>query len=137
MSLAPRPDQPHKPRPAAASSASSASTPERDRALARKPRLGFRRAEGIDALVRGFLSSDDVRKMKRFAAVRGALDRVLSDKEQPKVQAMHLAAGVLTLEVSDGVLLGELRNHRTHDLLSSLGEAGTTVTRIAWRLARK
>lgn len=112
-------------------------SPERDRALARKPRLGYRRAEGIDDLVKGFLSSEDVRRMKRFAAVRGALNTVLSDKEQPKVQAIGIAAGVLTLEVSDGVLLGELRNHRTHDLLSALAEAGTTVTRLAWRLARK
>lgn len=104
-------------------------SPERDRALARKPRLGFRKAEGIDSLVRGFLSSEEVRRMKRFAAVRGALAEVLSDKELTKVAPISIAAGVLTMEVADGVMLGELRNHRNHDLLSALAETGTTVTR--------
>lgn len=112
-------------------------SPERDRALARKPRLGFRKAEGIDSLVRGFLSSDEVRQMKRFAAVRGALAETLTEKELAKVKPISIAAGVLSMEVADGVLLGELRNHRNHDLLSALAEAGTTVTRIAWRLAKK
>ena len=105
--------------------------------MARKPRLGFRKAEGIDSLVRGFLSSDEVRQMKRFAAVRGALAEALSEKELLKVKPISIAAGVLTMEVADGVLLGELRNHRNHDLLSALAEGGTAVTRIAWRLAKK
>jgi len=112
-------------------------SPERDRALARKPRVGYRKAEGIDALVRGFLSSDEVRRMKRFAAVRGALAEALTEKELAQVTPLSIAAGVLTMEVSNGVLLGELRNHRQHDLLSALAEGGTTVTRIAWRLAKK
>ena len=75
--------------------------------------------------------------MKRFAAVRGALAEALTEKELAKVKPISIAAGVLTMEVADGVLLGELRNHRNHDLLSALAEAGTTVTRIAWRLAKK
>ena len=110
--------------------------PERDRMLARKPRQGPRWAEGIDHLVKGFLSSEDVRRMKRFARVRGAIDRVLSDKERPKVAAVSLTAGVLTLEIADGVLLGELRNHRSQALLEALIEDSTGVTRIAWRLRR-
>lgn len=112
-------------------------SPERDRALARKPRLGYRKAEGIDDLVRGFLSSEEVRRMKRFAAVRGALAQALTEKELLKVKPISISAGALTLEVADGVLLGELRNHRNHDLLSALAEGGTAVTRIAWRLAKK
>jgi hypothetical protein len=112
-------------------------SPERDRALARKPRLGFRKAEGIDALVRGFLSSEEVRRMKRFAAVRGALALALNETELLKVKPISIRAGVLSLEVADGVLLGELRNHRNHDLLSALAAGGTAVTRIAWRLAKK
>ncbi len=111
-------------------------SPERDRALARKPRYAYRNAEGIDQLVKGFLRSEDVRRMKRFARVRGALDSVLSERERPKVQAISIQAGVLTLEVTDSVLLGELRNHRAHQLLAALVEAGTTVTRLNWRIAR-
>ena len=112
-------------------------SPERDRWLARKPRLGPRRAESIDHLVRGFLSSEDVRRMKRFARVRGAIDAVLAERERKKVQAVSLQAGVLTLEVADSVLLGELRNHRAHALLAALAEAGTGVTRLNWRIVRK
>lgn len=111
--------------------------PERDRLLARKPRLGYRNAEGIDQLVKGFLSSEDVRKMKRFAKVRGAIDQVLTERERPKVQAISLQVGVLTLEVADSVLLGELRNHRAHALLKVLIDEGTGVTRLNWRIARK
>lgn len=111
-------------------------SPERDRALASKPRLSFRKAEGIDQLVKGFLSSEDVRRMKRFAKVRGALDEVLSERECSRVKPIGISDGVLTVEVSDSVLLGELRNHRAHALISSLTKAGTSVTRIAWRLAK-
>ncbi len=112
-------------------------SPERDRALARKPRYGFRKAEGIDQLVKGFLSSEDVRRMKRFAKVRGALDAVLNERERSKVKPIGIADGVLTLEVADSVLLGELRNHRAHALLKALAYDGTGVTRLAWRLAKR
>jgi hypothetical protein len=105
--------------------------------LARKPRLFPRRAEGIDQLVKGFLSSEDVRRMKRFAKVRGALDAVLGERERAKVAPIAIQEGVLTVEVADSVLLGELRNHRAAALLSALAEAGTGVVRIQWRIARR
>jgi hypothetical protein len=112
-------------------------SPERDRALARKPRLYPRKAEGIDQLVKGFLSSEDVRRMKRFAKVRGALDTVLGERERVKVTPISIQEGVLTVEVADSVLLGELRNHRAAALLAALAEAGTSVVRINWRIARR
>ncbi len=112
-------------------------SPERDRALARKPRYAFRKTEGIDQLVKGFLSSEDVRRMKRFAKVRGALDAVLNERERAKVKPVGITEGVLTLEVADSVLLGELRNHRAHALVAALADDGTGVTRIAWRLAKR
>ncbi len=112
------------------------SQPYRDRRLAAKPRLFGRRPEGIEQLVKGFLTSEDVKRMKRFARVRGAIDGVLTERERTRVQPVSLQVGVLTLEVTDSVLLGELRNHRAHQLLQALAEARTGVTRLAWRVAR-
>ena len=75
--------------------------------------------------------------MKRFAKVRGALDTVLGERERVKVTPISIQEGVLTVEVADSVLLGELRNHRAAALLAALAEAGTSVVRINWRIARR
>jgi Dna[CI] antecedent, DciA len=108
----------------------------RDRSLARKPRIFGRKAESIDHLVKGFMRSPDVQRMRRFAKVQGALKLVLNDRELPLVEPVSLNNGVLTLSVRSAILLGELRNHRTHAILAALIEAGSTATRIAWRLEK-
>ncbi len=110
--------------------------PQRDRRLATKPRQFGKRTNTVDELARMFLKSDDLQRMRRFARVRGSLDRVLGERERSKVQPVHLAAGVLTIEVADTVLLGELRTHRVTALLQALAEDRTGITRLQWRLAR-
>ncbi len=108
----------------------------RDRELARQPRYGGSRVESFDHLVKGFLTSEEVARMKRFGRVRGALDKVLSATEAPKVQPVRLVQGQLTLEVADGILLAELRSHRQTALLEALAADRTGVTRLVWRLKK-
>lgn len=110
--------------------------PGRDRALAHRPRLpGTPRRESLDHLVHSFMKSEEVAKMRRFARVRGALETALGPAAA-KVTPVRLAAGVLTLEVKDGVLLAELRTMRSTQLLQILADQRTGVTRLMWRIAR-
>jgi len=108
---------------------------ERDRRLARQPRYGAR-IETFDHLVKDFLSSEEVQRMKRFARVRGSLDRVLTERESAKVSPVRLAQGQLTLEVADNILMTELRGHRQAALLAALAADHTGVTRLVWRLKK-
>ncbi len=109
---------------------------QRDREMARKQRFGGSRLESFDHLVKSFLSSDDVHRMRRFGRVRGSLDRVLTEAESAKVQPVRLVQGQLTLEVTDNILMSELRGHRQVALLASLAADHTGVTRLVWRLKK-
>lgn len=112
------------------------SNPERDRRLAGEPRYQPRRAQELGDLVKSFMRSDEVRRMKRFQAVAAALAEVVPAERLAKVRPVSIAAGVLTLEVADAVLMAELRAHHQAALVASLTAHGAAANRIQWRLAR-
>lgn len=113
------------------------SDPERDRRIAATYRRGPRPMAAIDQALKGFLSSDDIAKMKRWAKVRGALDQVLGPALSSRCTPVRLTAGALVLAVSDGVLLSELRQIRERQLISALVAAGTVASRIIWQIAAR
>lgn len=113
------------------------STPERDRALASRPRDGWRRAEGLDRELDSFRRSPEYAAMRRFARIHGALNEVLPERARGKVKAVNLRAGTLVLEVADGVLLAELRLTCARQVLAALAAAGTGTSRLTWRVARR
>jgi hypothetical protein len=110
--------------------------PDRDRRLARQPRYAYRRAEGLGDAVDDLLGGEAGRRMRRFQRVAPALRDILPPNLLAKVRPILLQSGMLTLEVSDGMALHELRNHHAHALLEALAAAGTGVSRLAWRLAK-
>lgn len=113
------------------------STPERDRALASRPRDGWRRADGLDRELDSFRRSPEYAAMRRFARIHGALNEVLPERARGKVKAVNLRAGTLVLEVADGVLLAELRLTCARQVLAALAAAGTGTSRLTWRVARR
>ena len=113
------------------------STPERDRALAAKPRDGWRRASPLGNLVEDFRHSPEFAAMKRFTRVNTALKQALPANIHGKVRAIAMRTGTLTLEVADGVLLAELRTTATRRILEALAAGGTGATRLIWRVARR
>jgi hypothetical protein len=112
------------------------STPERDRHFARQARYGFRAAEPVRDAVDDLLGGEAGRRMRRFQRVAPALREALPERLLAKLRPVSMQGGVLTLEVSDGMALHELRQHHAHALLDRLAAGGTGVTRLAWRLAR-
>ena len=113
-----------------------ASNPDRDLHLARRQRLGFRRAEPLANEIAHLLGSEDFQRMRRFQKVNGALREVLSAAQVQRLKAVSLKAGLLTIEVIDGPLLAELRQHHERAVLDVLARAGTGVSKVAWRLGR-
>lgn len=111
--------------------------PERDRRLAQRPRQRPRYAETVGDVLDSVLDREAMARMRRFGRVAGALKAVLPANALAKVRPVDLRAGVLTLEVDDSPLLAELRQHRAHALQVELAAAGTGVSRVAWRLARR
>ena len=110
--------------------------PERDRELARRPRYRRRTAAPVADLVQSLLSGEAAARMRRFARVATAMNRVLDERTRARVRPVTLAAGVLTMEVTDGTLLAELRQHRDHELRAALVAAGAGVERIVWRVRK-
>ena len=113
------------------------SNPARDRALAARPRHGFRNAVGIEAMAQQFLKSQSMRDAKRFQRVIGVLRRELGPELAQHVTPHALRAGTLTLVVADSILLAELRNHLHHNILEACVVAGAGVTEIIYRVARR
>ena len=109
-------------------------SPDRDRRLAHKPRYGYRRAEEVADVVGGFMSSEAVKRMKRFQRVVPALREVVPAALLEKLTPVRLQGPTMTLEVVDGVALSELRQHHAHAILAALAAGGTGITRLAWRL---
>jgi predicted nucleic acid-binding Zn ribbon protein len=116
---------------------SGTSDPLRDRQLAAQPRLRARNATPLADAVDGWLKSEEARRLRRFQRVAAALKQSLDARALARVRPLTFRSGVLTLEVTDGPLLAELRQHRQHALLDALAKAGTGVSRIQWRLARR
>ena len=111
--------------------------PERDRRLAQRPRQGPRYAESVADVLDDVLDREALARMRRFGRVAGALKAVLPANVLAKVRPVDLRAGTLTLEVDDSPLLAELRQHRAQELQAQLAAAGTGISRVAWRLARR
>jgi hypothetical protein len=112
------------------------SNPDRDRRLAQRRRYGFRDSEAVGESLSSFLDSPEAQRMRRFQKVAPALRAAISEALLKKVTPVRMQGGVLTLEVSDGMALHELRQHATHALLEALAAHGTGVSRLQWRLAR-
>jgi hypothetical protein len=111
--------------------------PLRDRRLASKPRYAYRRADDLGSELTRLRQSPEFAAMRRFARIHGALAEVLPEAIRGKVKAIAERAGTVTLEVSDGVLLAELRSTRARDILNALAAAGTGASRLVWRVARR
>ena len=113
------------------------SGPERDRRQAQRHRQGPRWAEPLGDVLDSVLDREALARMRRFGRVAGALTRTLPAKAVGKVRPVDLRAGTLTLEVDDSPLLAELRQHHAHAVQAELASAGTGVSRVQWRLARR
>ena len=114
----------------------AASNPKRDRRLAARPRYRFRDAEPLGDEIEALLGSETIRRLKRFQKVTDALKGAVGEAILAKLKPVRLQAGVLTVEVLDGPLLAELRQHRERAVLQALAQAGTGVTAVQWRIAR-
>ena len=110
--------------------------PERDRRLAAKPRYRFRAAQPLGNEIEYLLGSETFRRLKRFQKVTDALKTAVGASILAKLKPVRMQAGVLTIEVTDGPLLAELRQHHERKVLQSLTLAGTGVTQVTWRIAR-
>lgn len=111
--------------------------PERDRAIARQVRHGYRKALDAGKVLDAWWRSADGQRIRRNRRLAGALRSVLSEAELDKVEPISIKQGVLTLAVADNLLLSELRNHRHGALVAQLVEQGTGIGRIVYRLKRK
>ena len=87
-------------------------------------------------VVGALMKSEEIQRMRRFQRVNGALKDALPERHRAKLKPTQLKGGVLTIEVDDGLLLAELRQHHNHAVLGALATAGTGVSRVVWRLAR-
>ena len=112
------------------------SGPARDRYLARQVRHGPRFAKEAGRLVETWWRGPDGQRIRRNRRLAGAMKHALSDAELEKVEPVTIKQGVLTLAVSDNLLLSELRNHRHGALIAALVEHGTRISRIVYRLKR-
>jgi predicted nucleic acid-binding Zn ribbon protein len=113
-----------------------ASNPERDRRLAARARYRYRAANALGDEIESLLGSETFRRLKRFQKVTDALKAAVGEQLLPKLKPTRIQAGVLTIEVIDGPLLAELRQHRERAVLQALAQAGTGVTEVQWRIAR-
>ncbi len=110
--------------------------PDRDRTLAARPRNRPRYAEPLADLAGSFMKSEEIQRLRRFQRAAGALKATLTEKQRARIKPILLSGGQLTIEVADGPLLAELRQHVEHALLAALAAEGTGISRIAWRLMR-
>ena len=110
--------------------------PERDRRLAAQPRYRFRGAKPLADEIESLLGSETFRRLRRFQKVADALKSAVGETFLNRIKPVRMQAGVLTIEVLDGPLLAELRQHRERAILQALTQAGTGVTQVTWRIAR-
>lgn len=111
-------------------------SPERDRRLASRPRLGPRYATSVGDVAKWVMGDAEMQRRKRFLRVTGVLKEVLDPRHINRIKPIRFAGGTLTIDVADGPLLAELRQHLEPRLLEACARAGTGVERIQWRLAR-
>ncbi len=113
------------------------SGPERDRRLSAKPRYGYRATKPLAHEISQLLRSETFRKLRRFQRVNDALKSALGETFLSRIKPTSLKAGVLIIEVADSPLLAEIKQHYDHRVTQSLADAGTGVSRVQWRLARR
>jgi hypothetical protein len=104
--------------------------------LAAQPRHAPRRSVALGTVVADLMRSEEIQRLRRFQRINGALRAALPAGQLAKITPIQLKGGVLTLDVSDGPLLAELRQHHAHQLLAALAAAGTGVSRVQLRLAQ-
>lgn len=110
--------------------------PERDRRLAAQPRYRYRSAQPLGEEIADLLDSEAFRRLRRFQRVNDVLRERLPASHLTRLKPVRFQAGVLHIDVRDGPLLAELRQHHERALLAALASAGTGVTQVRWRLAR-
>jgi hypothetical protein len=111
--------------------------PERDRRIAAKPRHNYRAAQPLAEEISSLLGSDAFRRLRRFQRVNDALKSAIGETFLQRIHPVSLKAGVLIIEVPDNPLLAELKQHYNHLVIHALSTAGTGVSRVIWRLARR
>lgn len=104
--------------------------------MAARPRYRYRAADSLGDEIEDLLGSETFRRLRRFQKVTDALKGALGETLLTRLKPVRLQAGVLTIEVVDGPLLAELRQHRERAVLQALAQAGTGVTGVQWRIAR-
>jgi hypothetical protein len=82
------------------------------------------------------MKSEEIQRLRRFQRVNGALSGALPASQLARITPIQLKGGVLTIDVADGLLLAELRQHHAQRLLAALATAGTGVSRVHLRLAK-
>jgi hypothetical protein len=112
------------------------SQPERDRAQAGRPRYRARYAQSLSDEMAALLGSETFRRLKRFQQVNDVFAECLSPAHVAKIKPISSKAGLLVIDVSDTILLSELKQHYEARLLRTLAHAGTGISRIQWRLAK-
>ena len=110
--------------------------PERDRALARRTHYGPRFATPLGEVAKWVMNDAQMRERRRFQHVAGVLKALIDPARLSRLKPVRCAGGVLTIEVLDGPLLAELKQHLESRLLDECARQGTGVSRIIWRLAR-
>jgi hypothetical protein len=110
--------------------------PARDRALAQKPRQRPRVPISLGEVVGALMKSEDIQRMRRFQHVRAALRSCLPERYLTRLTPIQLKAGVLTVEVADGLLLTEVRQHYASRIEQALAQAGTGISRVIYRVVR-
>ena len=114
------------------------STPERDRALARQIRHSGRRVQSSRQWVEQWVKSAEYKRLKRHRKIYSALEKALPSKHhRQKVRPMSITKGTLNLEVADSIVLHELRNHYHQTLVETMIAAGSGVSDVRYRLAKK
>ena len=114
----------------------SAFGPERDRRLAQQPRYRYRAAQPLSDEIDALMDSEVIRRLRRFRKANDVLRTVLGEATMRRLKPVRLQTGELTIEVLDGPLLAELRQHRERTVLAALIQGGTGITKVTWRLAR-
>jgi hypothetical protein len=113
------------------------SGPERDRRLSAKPRYGYRNTQPLAHEISQLLGSETFRRLRRFQRVNDALKSALGATFLSRIKPTSLKAGVLIIDVADSPLLAEIKQHYEFRVIKALADAGTGVSRVQWRLARR
>lgn len=111
-------------------------SPERDRWLARQPRMVPRRVADLGSVVDDVLGKAERNRMRRYGKAVALLRQHLPDHYAVRVRPVDLRGGVMTVAVKDAILLSELTQHHAAGLQQALIAGGTGVTRVRFIVRR-